>query len=49
MAALMVEHNLDSSPITTSDGKLVGLLMKDDAVRVAHELHLSHESKDKAS
>jgi predicted transcriptional regulator len=49
MAALMVEHNLDSSPITTSDGKLVGLLMKDDAVQVAHELHLSHESKDKAS
>jgi Mg/Co/Ni transporter MgtE len=49
MAALMVEHNLDSSPITTSDGKLVGLLMTDDAVRVAHELHLSHESKDKAS
>jgi predicted transcriptional regulator len=49
MAALMVEHNLDSSPITTSDGKLVGLLMKEDAVRVAHEFHLSHEPVDKAS
>jgi predicted transcriptional regulator len=49
MAAVMVEHNLDSSPITTSDGKLVGLLMKEDAVRVAHELHLSHEPNDEAS
>src|ERR671936_2142891 len=28
MAAFMVEHNLDSSPITTSDGRLVGVLMK---------------------
>src|SRR5216684_7496203 len=41
MAAFMVEHNLDSSPITTSDGRLVGLLLKEDAVRVAHELHLA--------
>jgi predicted transcriptional regulator len=49
MAAVMVEHNLVSSPITTSDGKLVGLLMKEDAVRAAHELHLSHEAKDKVS
>ena len=49
MASTMVDHNLDSSPITTSDGKLVGLLMKEDAVRVAHELHVSHELKDKVS
>jgi len=49
MAAFMVEHNLDSSPITTSDGRLVGLLLKEDAVRVAHELHLAHERQDKAS
>jgi len=33
MAAFMVEHNLDCSPITTSDGKLVGLLYQADAVR----------------
>jgi predicted transcriptional regulator len=49
MAAFMTEHNLDSSPITTSDGRLVGLLLKEDAVRVAHELHLAHEGEDKAS
>jgi CBS domain-containing protein len=49
MATFMVEHNLDSSPITTSDGRLVGLLLKEDAVRVAHEIHLAHEREDKAS
>lgn len=35
MADHMVEHSLDSSPITTSDGKLVGVLLKADAVRLA--------------
>jgi len=33
MAKHMVEHNLVSSPITTSDGKLVGLLLRADAER----------------
>ena len=49
MAAFMVEHALDSSPITTSDGRLVGILLKEDAVRVAHELHHGHGHADKAS
>jgi len=31
MADYMDKHNLDSSPITTSDGKLVGLLLHSDA------------------
>jgi Mg/Co/Ni transporter MgtE len=35
MADYMVEHELESSPITTSDGKLVGVLFKADAVRLA--------------
>jgi len=35
VAEFMVEHKLDSSPITTSDGKLVGLLYQVDAVRAA--------------
>lgn len=39
MAHYMIEHELESSPITTSDGRLVGLLLVDDAARVAHELH----------
>jgi len=33
MARFMTEHDLDSSPITTSDGRLVGLLLRSDAVR----------------
>ena len=30
MRATMTERNLDSSPVTTSDGKLVGLVRKQD-------------------
>lgn len=32
MADYMVEHDLVSSPITTSDGALVGLLLRSDAI-----------------
>jgi CBS domain-containing protein len=39
MAAFMIEHDLESSPITKSDGRLVGLLLRQDAARVALELH----------
>jgi Mg/Co/Ni transporter MgtE len=39
MAAYMVEHDLESSPITSSDGRLIGVLLREDAVRVALELH----------
>jgi CBS domain-containing protein len=39
MAHYMIEHDLPSSPITTSDGRLVGLLTVEDAARVAHEQH----------
>jgi predicted transcriptional regulator len=39
MAHFMVEHNLESSPVTTSDGRLVGLLLRSDAVQRAD----SHE------
>jgi Mg/Co/Ni transporter MgtE len=35
MAGFMVDHDLTSSPITTSDGRLVGLLLREDAVRAA--------------
>jgi Mg/Co/Ni transporter MgtE len=35
MARFMVEHNLESSPITTSDGRLVGLLLQADVVQGA--------------
>ena len=36
MAHYMLDHDLASSPITTSDGRLVGLLRAEDAARVAH-------------
>jgi deazaflavin-dependent oxidoreductase (nitroreductase family) len=37
MAEYMARHNLESSPVTTSDGRLVGLLVRTDAERVALE------------
>ena len=37
MARFMADHDLESSPITTSDGRLVGLLRRQDATRVADE------------
>jgi predicted transcriptional regulator len=37
MAHHMEEHNLDNAAVTTSDGKLVGLLYKVDAVRLGME------------
>ena len=39
MAEYMGKHDLASAPVTTSDGVLVGLLRREDAERVAHELH----------
>ena len=42
MARYMDEHDLESSPITSSDGRLVGILLRDDARAAAHEEH-SHE------
>jgi Mg/Co/Ni transporter MgtE len=46
MAAHMQEHDLVSSPVTTSDGRLVGLLLREDAVRAALEYHRSHHHHD---
>jgi CBS domain-containing protein len=39
MAHHMVDHDLENAPITTSDGRLVGLLRRTDALRTAHEPH----------
>jgi predicted transcriptional regulator len=43
LAEFMVSHDLRSSPITTSDGRLVGLIRQEDAVHAAHELHAGRE------
>jgi Mg/Co/Ni transporter MgtE len=37
LAHFMIHHDLPSSPVTTSDGRLVGLLRREDAARVALE------------
>ena len=42
MATYMVEHDVESSPITTSDGRLVGLLLREDVVKAAREEHEKH-------
>ena len=39
MAAFMSEHDVSNSPITTSDGRLMGLLVREDAWKAAHERH----------
>jgi CBS domain-containing protein len=44
MAHYMVEHDLPNAPVTTSDGRLVGLLTKEDAARAALELSQHDES-----
>jgi Mg/Co/Ni transporter MgtE len=46
MAHYMIDHDLGSSPITTSDGRLVGLLKVEDAARVAHEAHAHHSGEE---
>jgi len=44
MAEFMGAHDLVSSPITTSDGRLVGLLLREDAERVATYVHQHGEA-----
>jgi len=42
MAHFMIEHDLESAPVTTSDGRLMGMLLREDAARAAMELHEAH-------
>ena len=44
MAEYMAQHNLESSPVTTSDGRLVGLLVRTDAERAALEVKPATDS-----
>ena len=39
LAHYMTEHDVPNAPITTSDGRLVGLITLEDAARAAHEAH----------
>ena len=44
MAHYLTEHDLPSAPVTTSDGRLVGLLVREDAQHVTH--HAGPDSAD---
>jgi Mg/Co/Ni transporter MgtE len=50
LAHHMIHHDLPASPVTTSDGRLVGLLRREDAARVALEQtraqHADHRAAD---
>jgi CBS domain-containing protein len=49
MAHYMHEHDVESTPITTGEGRLVGLLARKDAARATEELQRrlgTHEMED---
>jgi CBS domain-containing protein len=49
MADFMVAHDLPTSPITSLDGRLIGVLRREDAVHVAHQQHASARRSDEAA
>jgi Mg/Co/Ni transporter MgtE len=42
MAEYMLDHDLLNAPVTTSDGRLVGLLRREDAAQAALKEHREH-------
>jgi CBS-domain-containing membrane protein len=46
MARFMGRHDLESSPVTTSDGVVVGMLRWEDAEAAAHRLHQQLGTED---
>jgi len=46
MAEHMIEHDLESAPITTPEGRLLGLLRRQDAAKVALEVHHHHHAEE---
>ena len=49
LAHHMIHHDLPASPVTTSDGRLVGLLKREDAARVALEQTRAQQADHKAA
>ena len=45
MAHFMTDHDLPTSPVTSSDGRLIGVLRREDAVEAAHGQH-PHDEAD---
>jgi CBS domain-containing protein len=48
MARFMIEHDLESAPVTTSDGRLVGMLLRRDAAGAAMDVHEAHHREGAA-
>ena len=46
LAHYMVAHDLPTSPITSSDGRLIGVLKREDAIHVAHQQHASERDQE---
>jgi predicted transcriptional regulator len=46
MAHYLVDHDVESAPVTTSDGRLVGLLLRADALHAAHQAHEAHQAEE---
>jgi predicted transcriptional regulator len=44
MAHFMVDHDLTTSPVTSSDGRLIGILRRQDAL--AHGHHVDDETDE---
>ena len=49
LAHHMIHHDLPASPVTTSDGRLVGLLRREDAARVALEQTRAEQADHRAA
>lgn len=45
MVHFMMDHDLPTSPVTSSDGRLIGLLRREDAIGVTHGYH-PHDETD---
>jgi CBS domain-containing protein len=48
MAHFMIDHNMESAPVTTPEGRLLGMLLREDAARAAMELHRARHSEEAA-
>ncbi len=44
MAEFMAQRDLPNAPVTTSEGELIGLLVREDAERAAHARHAPEPS-----
>ena len=46
LAHYMVAHDLPTSPITSSDGRLIGVLRREDVIHAAHQQHASEREQE---